>query len=68
MAAMATLLTPADVDRILCYPRGRSKRLAKRGKIPHVRLPDGEIRFDADVIDRWLRECVPTCDGSAVPA
>lgn len=54
---MPILLAPPDVDRMLCYPRGPSKRLAKRGQIPHVRLPDGEIRFDPEVIERWLREC-----------
>jgi len=40
-----TLLMPRELDRILRYPRGRSLRLAKLGKIPCVRLPDGEVRF-----------------------
>lgn len=43
---MSTLLMPREVDRILRYPRGRSAKLARAGKLPHIRLPDGEIRFD----------------------
>lgn len=39
------LLKPSEVDLLLRYPPGRSRRLAKAGLIPHVCLPDGEIRF-----------------------
>jgi len=52
---MKTLLKPQELDARLRYPAGRSTRLARQGKIPCVRLPDGEIRFDPDVIDEWLR-------------
>ena len=55
------LLTPTDLDRLLSYPRGRAKRLARKGAIPHVRLPDGEIRFDRQEIAEWL-------NARAVPA
>ena len=50
------LLTSRDLDRHLRYPRGRSVRLARRGLIPHIELPDGEIRFDPPIIERWLAE------------
>lgn len=50
------LLKPREVDIILRYPRGRSQKLAKRGLIPHVLLPDGEIRFDRQTLSRWLTE------------
>jgi hypothetical protein len=50
------LITGWYLDRALAYPHGRSVRLARRGLIPHVRLPDGEIRFDREVIAKWLRE------------
>ena len=43
-------LTPAEGDRLFRYPRGRSIRLAKAGKLPAVFLPDGEIRFDRQAI------------------
>jgi hypothetical protein len=40
-----SLLTPEEVDDILRYPNGKSQRLARRDLIPHVKLPDGSIRF-----------------------
>jgi len=51
---MIALLMPQDVDRILRYPSGRSERLAKAGKIPCIRLPDGAIRFDEEQIKTLL--------------
>jgi hypothetical protein len=51
---MTALLMPHDVDRILRYPSGRSERLAKAGKLPCIRLPDGSIRFDEDQIKTLL--------------
>ena len=50
------LLRPRELDYRLGYPQGRSARLARKGLIPHITLPDGEIRFDSDVIDHWLGE------------
>lgn len=35
----------SEIDQRLSWPTGRAERLAKRGKLPHVILPDGEIRF-----------------------
>lgn len=51
---MTTLLMPREVDRLLRYPRGRSMKLARSGKLPHIKLPDGEVRFDQAEIDRLL--------------
>lgn len=51
------LIHPCELDSRLRYPSGRSLRMARRGQIPHVLLPDGEIRFDVKVIDEWLAEC-----------
>lgn len=51
---MSKLLMPREVDRLLRYPRGRSARLAREGKIACVRLPDGEIRFAEDAIQSML--------------
>jgi hypothetical protein len=48
------LLKPTEVDRLLRYPRGRSKRLALAGKLPHIALPDGEIRFVEAEIEKLL--------------
>ena len=50
------LLRPGEVDFFLRYPSGRSLRLAKAGRIPFIRLPDGEIRFEESAIRRLLAE------------
>ena len=57
------LLKPVEVDLLLRYPTGRAGRLAKAGKLPHVLLPDGEIRFVESEIEALLKhhqgkECV----------
>ena len=48
------LLMPIEVDRILRYPAGRYERLAKRGKLPCVRLPGGTIRFRELDVERLI--------------
>jgi len=48
------ILTPAETDRLLRYPRGRSVKLAKAGKLPAIFLPDGEVRFDRQAIANVL--------------
>lgn len=45
---------PREVDRLLRYPRGRSLRLAKAGKLPFISLPDGEVRFDEAELEKLL--------------
>ena len=52
----ARLLTPDELDRLLRYVPGRSERLARRGKLPHVLLPDGDVRFDAEIVERLIAE------------
>jgi excisionase family DNA binding protein len=49
------LLTPADVAGWLSLPARQVKRLARRGDIPAVELPGGELVFDADDLREWLR-------------
>lgn len=34
-----------DIDHRLNWPLGRADRLAHRGRLPHIVLPDGSIRF-----------------------
>jgi hypothetical protein len=60
---MTILLTPHDVDRLFRYPSGRAARLAKAGRIPFIRLPDGEIRFDQIEIDKLLASATRPKDG-----
>lgn len=51
-----TLLKPKQVDRILQWPFGKTARLAKQGIIPHILLPDGQIRFSSKDIDCLLEK------------
>ena len=48
------LLKPREVDLLLRYPAGRAARLAKKGLLPHVLLPDGELRFRERDLQRIL--------------
>jgi len=50
-----TLLKPSEVDLLFRYPAGRSLKLAKAGRIPHIILPDGEVRFDEAEIESLLQ-------------
>jgi len=47
---------PEDVDRRLNWPLGRAERLARRKRLPHVRLPDGSIRFEWEAIDPLVKQ------------
>ena len=49
------LLTSREVDRLFRYSAGRAVRLAKAGLIPHIVLPDGEIRFDEAELETLLK-------------
>lgn len=53
---MKTLLMPIEVDRIFRYRPGRAERLARKGRLPHIVLPDGEIRFDEAEIEMILQQ------------
>lgn len=48
------LMIGSEVDRLLRYPVGRSERLARRGLMPHIVLPDGEIRFHHAAIEKMI--------------
>lgn len=61
------LLIPIEVDRLLRYPAGKCERLAKRGKIPHVVLPGGEVRFRVEDIDAILRTGVRGACSTGTP-
>lgn len=63
------LLESADVDRRLRWPIGRAKHLARRGKLPHLVLPDGEIRFRWEELERLIVAVAPARhdSGTEVP-
>ena len=45
-----------EVDRRLAWPIGHAKKLAGRGTLPHIVLPDGEIRFRWEHIEPLIIE------------
>ena len=51
---MTEYLTPAEVDELLKLPRGKAKRLAKRGLLPCVTLDNGTLRFSAAALQEYL--------------
>lgn len=60
----ADLLTPHEADAFLGVPRGRSAKLARGGKIPHVTLPTvgkerPELRFVRSQLEQWLTNGCP---------
>jgi predicted site-specific integrase-resolvase len=50
------LLKPGEVSLLLRWQERRLLRLAKAGRIPHIVLPDGEIRFEKAEIDRLVEQ------------
>lgn len=52
---MKRLVYPEDVDKRLAWPLGRAERLARRGRLPHVLLPDGSIRFSWSEVRRLIQ-------------
>ena len=57
-AILPALLTPDDVAQWLSVPRARVLRMVRAGTIPHVRLPTGDIVFDAVALAEWIAACV----------
>jgi excisionase family DNA binding protein len=50
------LLTAEEVADRLQLPVDDVHQLAKRDRIPHLRLGHNALRFRAKAIDRWLEE------------
>lgn len=53
---MNLFLHPSEVDKRLQLPAGRALRLARRGKLPAIRLPDGTIRIPEAALEAFLTE------------
>ncbi len=51
---MTTLLTQDEAADILKLSARQVLRLANKGQLPSVHLPNKEIRFDPDDIRRWV--------------
>jgi excisionase family DNA binding protein len=48
------LLTDSEAAELLRILRTRLVKLARRGIVPHVLLPDGEIRFSRSDLVEWV--------------
>lgn len=48
------LMTERKLDKKLRWPLGRAVRLVKEGRLPHILLPDGSIRFIWADIERLI--------------
>ncbi len=44
-----------EVEERLGWPNGRATKFARAGKLPHIVLPDGGIRFDWPEIEATLQ-------------
>lgn len=64
--ALYMLIHGHDIDRLLNWPSGRAERLARRNKLPHYKLPDGEIRFKRDEIFSLITPAGPLPPASAL--
>lgn len=54
------LISAHEAAELLSLPTARLKRLAKRQEVPHVMLPDGEIRFRPTDLEDWVgRHTIP---------
>jgi len=48
------LLKFGEVDIIFRFPTGRTKRLARQGIIPVVKLPDGSSRIRESIVEQFI--------------
>ena len=55
------LVDAREAGRLLDMIPARAKRLARRGALPCVVLPDGEVRFLPADLESWVEEhrCLP---------
>jgi len=50
------LLTTREMARFLRISTATIDKYRKRGLIPYVRLPNGQVRFEQREIMRWIEE------------
>jgi excisionase family DNA binding protein len=51
---MGNLITDSEAADILRLTTRQVANLAKKGILPSVNLPGGEIRFDVDDLHQWV--------------
>lgn len=65
MDTITPLLAECDAADILGITTRSLARLTRDRSIPHVRLPDGQIRYSARALSEWIRqhEVTPSTEG-----
>lgn len=48
------LIRPEELEQRFGWRRLTANKLVKSGKLPYIRLPNGEIRFDEDEINALI--------------
>jgi hypothetical protein len=61
------LIDAHDAGTLLSMPHARVARLAKRGALPCVVLPDGEIRFRPSDLADWIAKYRHPAQPTEVP-
>mgnify|MGYP001006670426 CR=1 FL=1 len=51
---MTHLLFDSEAAELLRLTSRQVAKLAKRGELPHVVLPGGEVRYDPDDLAKWV--------------
>jgi hypothetical protein len=65
MSTATTLLTDGEAATLLRMLPTRLAKLARAGGVPHVLLPDGELRFDRADLERWIADHKRAAQGAA---
>lgn len=63
-ATLPELLKTIDVSNWLAMSERRVARLAKRGRIPAIVLPDGELAFEPEKLAEWIRTQPAATEGT----
>jgi excisionase family DNA binding protein len=56
---LPALLTPVEVAEWLSVPARWVERTARRGELPAIELPGGELVFEVADLAEWLRRRKP---------
>lgn len=51
---MEKLLKVEEVSDLLGIPKGSVYNLVHEGRIPHIKLGDGRLRFKPSSLEKWL--------------